>query len=77
MLLPAAISRDTSSMLLRPPARTVRRREPPEQTSYGEPTWTRRLVRDVLGLIEKENLIKPVVVVHGFLGSVAADEPAV
>jgi pimeloyl-ACP methyl ester carboxylesterase len=50
---------------------------PPETTSYGELTWTRRLEQDVLDLINREKLNKPVIVAHGFPGSLVADEIAV
>jgi len=50
---------------------------PAETVSYGELTWTRRLERDVLDLIKKEKLRKPVIVTHGFPGSLAALEIAV
>ena len=49
---------------------------PPESTSYGELTWTRRLERDVLDLIKKEKLIKLVLITHGFPASIAAREIA-
>jgi pimeloyl-ACP methyl ester carboxylesterase len=49
---------------------------PPETTSYGEFTWTRRLGRDVLELISREKLSKPVIVAHGFPGSLVAEELA-
>jgi pimeloyl-ACP methyl ester carboxylesterase len=49
---------------------------PPETTSYGEFTWTRRLGRDVLELIRREKLSKPVIVAHGFPGSLVAEELA-
>jgi pimeloyl-ACP methyl ester carboxylesterase len=49
---------------------------PPETTSYGEFPWTRRLARDILDLIRKEKLNKPVIVTHGFPGSLAAHELA-
>lgn len=49
---------------------------PPETTSYGELTWTRRLVRDVLDLIAKEKLTKPVIIAHGFPGSLVAEDLA-
>jgi len=49
---------------------------PPETTSYGEFTWTRRLGRDVLELISREKLSKPVIVAHGFPGSWVAEELA-
>jgi len=54
------------------PARSL----PPETTSYGELTWTRRLERDVLDLIHREKLKKPVIVAHGFPGSLVADDLA-
>jgi predicted TIM-barrel fold metal-dependent hydrolase len=44
---------------------------PPAGTSYGERTWTRRLERDILDLIRRERLDRPVVVSHGFPGSLA------
>jgi len=50
---------------------------PAETVSYGELTWTRRLERDVLDLISKEKLKKPLIVTHGFPGSLAATEIAV
>lgn len=50
---------------------------PPETTSYGELTWTRRLEGDILDLIRRENLKKPVIMAHGFPGSLVADELAV
>src|ERR1041384_5955308 len=50
---------------------------PPESISYGELTWTRRLEQDVLDLINREKLNKPVIVAHGFPGSLVADEIAV
>ena len=49
----------------------------PETTSYGELTWTRRLESDILDLISREKLKKPVIVAHGFPGSLVADELAV
>ena len=49
---------------------------PPETTSYGELTWTRRLERDILDLINRGKLSKPVIVTHGFPGSLAAHELA-
>lgn len=50
---------------------------PPESTSYGELTWTRRLGHDILDLIRREKLKKPVIMAHGFPGSLVADELAV
>jgi pimeloyl-ACP methyl ester carboxylesterase len=49
---------------------------PPATTSYGEFTWTRRLAADILGLIERQRLARPLLVVHGFPGSLAAEELA-
>src|SRR5215472_3008017 len=49
---------------------------PPETTSYGDLTWTRRLERDILDLIHREKLKKPVIVAHGFPGSLIADDLA-
>jgi pimeloyl-ACP methyl ester carboxylesterase len=49
---------------------------PPETISYGELTWTRRLARDVLDLINRERLQAPVIVTHGFPGSLVAHELA-
>jgi len=50
---------------------------PGETTSYGDLTWTRRLEQDILDLIHREKLRKPVIVAHGFPGSLVADELAV
>ena len=55
---------------------TPARQLPPETTSYGEFTWTRRLERDILDLIERKHLDKPIILVHGFPGSLAAEELA-
>jgi pimeloyl-ACP methyl ester carboxylesterase len=55
---------------------TPARQLPSETTSYGEFTWTRRLERDILDLINREELDKPVVVVHGFPGSLIAHDLA-
>ena len=49
---------------------------PPESTSYGDLTWTRRIERDLLDLIRKEKLIKPVLITQGFPASIAAAEVA-
>ena len=49
---------------------------PPETTSYGEFTWTRRLERDIAGVIARGHLERPIIVVHGFPGSLAAEEMA-
>jgi pimeloyl-ACP methyl ester carboxylesterase len=50
---------------------------PPETSSYGDFTWTRRLERDILDLISREKLDKPVIVAHGFPGCLAAHELAI
>lgn len=50
---------------------------PPETVSYGELTWTRRLEHDIVDLIRREKLKRPVIVAHGFPGSLIADELAV
>lgn len=55
---------------------TASRALPPESTSYGDLTWTRRIERDVLDLIGKEKLTKPVLIAHGFPASIVADEVA-
>jgi pimeloyl-ACP methyl ester carboxylesterase len=50
---------------------------PSETTSYGEFSWTRQLERDILDLIDREKLNKPILVAHGFPGSLAAEDLAV
>jgi len=45
---------------------------PPETTSYGQLPWTRRLTSDMLDLIRREHLHRPVIMVHGFPGSISA-----
>jgi len=50
---------------------------PPEGSSVGAFTWTRRLERDIRDLIARKHLDKPVIVAHGFPGSLAAEELAV
>jgi len=64
--------------LLTPPGLngTAARPLPPETTSYGEYTWTRSLEDDVLDLVRRENVDRPFIVVHGFPGSLAAEELA-
>ena len=57
-------------------AGTQPREMPPATTSYGAFTWTRRLARDIRELIERRHLEKPIVVAHGFPGSLAAEELA-
>jgi len=56
--------------------RTAARPLPPETTSYGDFTWTRRLARDIADLVNRERLNKPVIVAHGFPGTLAAEELA-
>ena len=51
------------------PARSL----PAETVSYGEFSWTRRLEHDVLDLVQREHLRRPVIVAHGFPGSLVAD----
>jgi pimeloyl-ACP methyl ester carboxylesterase len=50
---------------------------PPENVSYGERPWTRQLARDLLAVIDEQRLEKPIIVTHGFPGSLAAEELAV
>jgi len=50
---------------------------PPENVSYGERPWTRQLARDLLAVIEEQRLERPIIVTHGFPGSLAAEELAV
>ena len=56
---------------------TAARSLPTESISYGDLTWTRQLERDVLQLITKEKLRRPVIVAHGFPGSFVAHEIAI
>jgi pimeloyl-ACP methyl ester carboxylesterase len=55
---------------------TRARTMPPAGTSFGELNWTRRLTRDVLQLIRRENLRKPIILVERQPGSVVAMELA-
>jgi pimeloyl-ACP methyl ester carboxylesterase len=55
---------------------TPARQLPPEATSYGEFTWTRQLERDIVDLIDGKHLDKPIILTHGFPGSLAAEELA-
>ncbi len=48
----------------------------PRNTSFGELTWTRLLERDILQLIQKQKLMKPVIVAESHPGSIAAMELA-
>ena len=48
------------------------RRMPAEGVSYGDRPWTTRLSRDVLDLIQRERLMSPVIVSHGYPGSLVA-----
>jgi pimeloyl-ACP methyl ester carboxylesterase len=50
---------------------TRARRMPAVTVSYGERPWTRALERDLIDLIRREQLDKPVLVSHGFPGSLA------
>jgi pimeloyl-ACP methyl ester carboxylesterase len=47
------------------------RRMPAETVSYGDRVWTRGVERDILELIRREQLEKPVLMSHGFPGSLA------
>jgi pimeloyl-ACP methyl ester carboxylesterase len=49
---------------------------PPVTTSYGDFTWTRMLAKDILDAIDARRLDKPIVVTHGFPGSLAVEELA-
>jgi pimeloyl-ACP methyl ester carboxylesterase len=55
---------------------TASRPMPAAGTSFGELTWTRRLERDILDLIHREKLVKPVIVAEQHPASVAATELA-
>jgi pimeloyl-ACP methyl ester carboxylesterase len=67
-----------TSYVLTPPGLngTPARPLPPETATYGDFHWTRRLEQDILLLIGREKLRRPVIVVHGFPGSLAAHELA-
>jgi pimeloyl-ACP methyl ester carboxylesterase len=51
---------------------TRARRMPPRTASYGDRPWSKRLERDILDLIHRERLDHPILVSHGFPGSLAA-----
>jgi pimeloyl-ACP methyl ester carboxylesterase len=55
---------------------TLPRKLPLESASSGEFSWTRGLARDVLALIKEKGLTRPIVVTHGFPGSLAVEELA-
>jgi pimeloyl-ACP methyl ester carboxylesterase len=55
---------------------TLPRSLPPESASAGEFVWTRKVARDVLDLIKQKGLDRPIVVTHGFPGSLAVEELA-
>jgi pimeloyl-ACP methyl ester carboxylesterase len=55
---------------------TPPRRMPPASASYGDLPWTRALASDIRALIERKHLSRPIVVAHGFPGSIAAEELA-
>ncbi len=55
---------------------TPPRAMPPPGTSYGALTWTRQLARDIIGLVERQHLDKPIIMTHGFPGALAAEELA-
>ena len=56
---------------------TPPRSTPAAGTSFGEQTWTRRLERDILDLIRKEKMTKPVVIAESHPASTAAINLAV
>lgn len=56
---------------------TPAREMPAAGASFGELSWTRQLERDVVNLIQREKLTKPVIVAEGHPGSVAAIELAI
>jgi pimeloyl-ACP methyl ester carboxylesterase len=56
---------------------TAARPLPPESASIGDYPWTRRLKRDILDLIVRQRLDKPILVAHGFPGTLAAEALAV
>jgi pimeloyl-ACP methyl ester carboxylesterase len=56
---------------------TAPRAMPPSSVSYGALTWTRQLAADIRHLSERERLDKPIIVTHGFPGSLAAEELAI
>ena len=56
---------------------TPARPMPAAGSSFGELTWTRRLERDILALIRKEKMVKPVIVAESHPASTAAIELAV
>src|SRR5437868_11088995 len=51
---------------------TPPRSTPAAGTSFGEQTWTRRLERDILDLIRKEKMTKPVIIAESHPASTAA-----
>ena len=55
---------------------TASRPMPAAGTSFGELTWTRRLEQDILDLIHREKLVKPVIVAEQQPASIAATELA-
>jgi len=61
-------------LIITPPGlnATPARRMPPQTASYGDRPWTRRLERDILDLIHRERLDRPILVSHGFPGSLVA-----
>jgi pimeloyl-ACP methyl ester carboxylesterase len=75
------VSRNSSRYafhVITPPglAGTPPRPMPPAATSYGALTWTRRLAKDIRDLIAGQRLERPIIVAHGFPGSLAAEELA-
>lgn len=55
------------------PARSM----PAAGKSFGEMAWTRRLERDILNLISKEKMVKPVIIAESHPASIAAIDLAV
>src|SRR5262249_22085644 len=56
---------------------TAPRAMPSAGTSFGERTWTRRFEQDLLKLIRKEKLVKPIIVAASHPASNAALELAI
>src|SRR5205085_1441894 len=56
---------------------TLARPMPAAGSSFGELTWTRHLERDILALIRKEKMVKPIIVAESHPASTAAIELAV
>lgn len=77
----AFIKRNASSYkfyVMTPPGLngTTPRPLPAETVTYGDFTWTRALERDILHVITTNTLTRPIIVAHGFPGSLAAHDIA-